>query len=47
MRLISIVASKPVKRKIGSEIIMLMLGTDYSHVSWILWSSDRTKPRYY
>lgn len=47
MRLVSIVASKPIERKIGSEIIMYELGTDYSHVSWIFWNTARTKPRYY
>ena len=47
MRLISIVASRPQKRKIGAELIMWELGTDYSHVSWILWSKDRVTPFYY
>lgn len=47
MRFISIVASRPHKNKIGSKIIMYELQTDYSHVSWIFWNSDRTKPRYY
>lgn len=26
---------------------MLSMKTDYSHVSWIFWNSDNTKPRYY
>lgn len=47
MRLISIVASRPHEKKIGSEWIMFEMGTDYSHVSWIFWNTNRTKPRYY
>lgn len=47
MRLISIVASHPIKTMIGAELIMYELGTNYSHVSYIFWNSDRTKPRYY
>ncbi len=46
-KLISVVASRPHTRKIGSEVIMYEMGTDYSHVSWIFWNRDRTKPRYY
>lgn len=46
-RLISIVASRPIEWKIGAQIIMYEMQTDYSHVSWIFWNSDRTKPRYY
>lgn len=47
MKLISIVASRPIKEKIGSKVIMFELQTDYSHVSWIFWNTARTKPRYY
>jgi len=47
MRLVSIVASQPIEKKIGSELIMFELKTDYSHVSWIFWNTDRSKPRYY
>lgn len=47
MRLISIVASRPIEKKIGSELIMRELRTDYSHVSWIFWNSTQLKPRYY
>jgi hypothetical protein len=47
MKLISIVASRPIEKKIASELIMDELGTDYSHVSWIFWNTARTKPRYY
>jgi len=47
MKLISIVSSRPIEWKIGAEIIMKCLETDYSHVSWIFWNSSRTKKRYY
>lgn len=47
MRLLSIVASRPIHDKIGSQVIMKHLGTDYSHVSWIFWNNSRTKPYYY
>lgn len=46
-RAVSIVASHPHKRKIGSDLIMWELGTDYSHVSWIFWSKDLKTPFYY
>lgn len=46
-RLVSIVASRPRKFKIGAYLIMRELKTDYSHVSWIFWNTDRTRPRYY
>jgi len=47
MRFISIVASRPRKKKVGAELIMWELGTTYSHVSWVFWSRDLTKPFYY
>ena len=47
MRMVSIVASQPIEKKIGSDLIMRELKTDYSHVSWIFWNTPRTKPRYY
>lgn len=46
-RIISVVASQPNKWKIGSALIMWELKTDYSHVSWVFWTQDRLKPRYY
>lgn len=47
MRLVSIVASRPHYLKVGAYLIMKELHTDYSHVSWVFWNTDRTKPRFY
>jgi uncharacterized protein YycO len=47
MRKISIVASQPIKKHTGSDIIMHFLGTNYSHVSWVFWDRSETNPFYY
>lgn len=46
-RKVGIVASRPIHFKVGAEVIMKCLGTDYSHVTWVFFGRDNATKFYY